>query len=674
MRRTWWVVVAALSLPQWVEGAEGGSDGEEPPSLEELSLEELLSLDLKVVSASKRAEDLTGTSAAIYVVTGEEIRRIGAMSIPEALRVVPGMHVARADGSSWAVATRSFSGRFNTRMLVLVDGRSIYSPLFGGVFWEQQDTMLADVDRIEAIRGPGGTLWGANAVNGVINILSKSAEDTQGLLATGGGGTEERAFGSVRWGGRAGNVFYRVWTHHLDRGPMALENGDPAFDAWKDTRGGLRVDWKLTTSDTLTIQGDAHQQEADSRYTYDLPADPFVITFNGKKNSTGEYALARFRHDFSAKSGLQVQAYYDHSDQDGSAAQEVRDTADLDVQFDTPIGAHDSLIVGAGFRSTADVWENRADGEFLALDPLEARDNIVNFYAQNDLALFQDRVHLLVGSKFENNSFTGFEVQPNIRVNAEISDDQNVWAAASRAVKTPARLFRDGRAPAGFFRIPESTEVIRIFVVGNPDLKSEELLAFEAGYRTQVGPVSLDLASFYNLYENIVQANTDPSAVTFEAGVATVPFANISDGVVWGTELSAKWALAENLAVAGGWSYTHAQLGDLSTTEEKSAPRTMANVRLYMNVTERVEWNVAGYFYDVSGRYDPALLRGNDLVVDPIRRLDVGFTFRPVKHLELAIWGQNLTEERHQEVKEGFVTPSTFVERGVYARLTTRFF
>ena len=673
MRRAW-VVVAALCLPQWGEAAESSEGG----ALEELSLEELLSLDLTVVSASKRAEDLSGTSAAIYVLTGEEIRRIGAMSVPEALRVVPGMHVARADGSSWAVATRSFSGRFNTRMLVLVDGRTIYTPLYGGVLWEQQDTMLTDVERIEAIRGPGGTLWGVNAVNGVINILSKSAENTQGLFATAGGGTEERAFGSVRWGGRAGNVFYRVWTHHHDRGPMALENGDPANDEWNDTRGGLRVDWKLTSADTLTVQGDAHKQQAESNYTYDLAADPFLRTFAGKKNSSGQYALARYRHDFGEKSGLQVQAYFDHTEQDVSAAQEVRDTADLDVQFDTPLGAHDSLIVGAGFRSTADVWENRPDGEFLTLDPLETRDNIVNFYAQNDLALFDDRIHVIVGSKLENNTFTGFEVQPNVRVNAELAEAQHVWAAVSRAVRTPARLFRDGRAPAGFFRIPDSTDAIRIFAVGNPDLKSEELIAFESGFRTKAGPVSLDVAGFYNLWSDIIQPDTDnPSGVTSTPEgelVVTVPFENLDEGRVWGAEVSAKWSLSERLAVAGGWSHTRAELGRHSTTEERSAPTTIASVRLYMNVTDRVEWNVAGYFYDVSGRYDPQLLRGNDLVVAPVRRLDIGVTLRPVKSLEIAIWGQNLTEERHQEARDSFVTPPTFVERGVYARLTTRFF
>jgi iron complex outermembrane recepter protein len=680
MRRGWVVVVAlCVSLaPRWAAADETEDGGEAPPVLDDLSLEELLSLDLKVVSASKRAEELSGASAAIYVITGEEIRRIGAMSVPEALRIVPGMHVARADGSSWAVATRSFSGRFNTRMLALVDGRTIYSPLFGGMFWERQDTMLTDVDRIEVIRGPGGTLWGVNAVNGVINITTKSAADTQGLLATGGGGTEERAFGSVRYGGTLGSLAYRVWTHHHERGDMALANGDPANDKWSDTRGGVRMDWKLTSKDLLTVQGDVNKQEAESDYTYDLAAAPFVRTFDGRKDSASQYALARYRHELGEKTGLQVQAFYDHLIQEASAAHEVRDTSDVDVQFDTSLGAHNRLIAGGGFRSTADQWRNRADGEFLALDTLEARDNIVNVYAQNELSLSEDRVRFVVGSKFERNDFTGFEFSPSARVSVSLAEHHDAWASVSRAVKTPSRLFRDGRAPAGFFRIPGTDEAIRIFVVGNPELKSEKLIALEGGYRTQLGPLSLDGAVFYNIWDDIIQPETDnPSGVTTTPEgelVVTVPFGNIDDGVVYGAELSTKYSLNERFAIAGGWSYTHADLGRYSTTEERAAPATMANVRLYMNVTERVEWNVAGYFYDVSGRYDPQLLRGNDLVVQPVRRLDAGVTIRVTKHAELAIWGQNLTEERHQEMKESYVTPSTFVERGAYARLTTRFF
>lgn len=678
MRREW-VVGAALLFAAAVPVAAEETSGGDAPALDDLSLEELLSLDLKVVSASKRAEELSDTSAAIYVVTGEEIRRIGAMSIPESLRVVPGMHVARADGSSWAIATRSFSGRFNTRMLVLVDGRTIYSPLFGGVFWEQQDTMLADVDRIEAIRGPGGALWGVNAVNGVINILSKSANDTQGLLASAGGGTEERAFGSVRYGGRAGGLAYRVWSHHHDRAPQALENGDPAFDAWRDTRSGARIDWALGARDVLTLQGDAHVQKAESTYTYDLSDPPYLESFDGKKNSDGAYGLVRWRRELGEKSGLTVQAYHDYIHQNASAAHEQRITDDLDVQLDLPLGAANSLTVGAGFRSSAVKWRNRPDGEFLSLDPLEVRDDIFNLYAQDELRLFSDRLRVIAGSKFEHNDYTGFEVQPTLRVNVRVSENQNAWAAVSRAVKTPAQLFRDGRASAGFYRIPDSDTSIRIFVLGNPDLKSEELIALEGGYRTQIaGTLSLDGAVYYNRYKDLTQANSDdPSGVgTTPDGelFVTVPFANLDRGTVYGAELSAKANLDDDLAIAGGWSYTHASLGKFSTTEERSAPRTMANVRLYMNVTERMEWNIAGYFYDISGRYDPLLPRGNDLVVEPFRRVDVGFTFRPTRHVELAVWGQNLTDERHQEVKEGLITPTTFVERGAYARLTTRFF
>lgn len=694
MRSPWlaaWVAVMCAWVPVtpgWAEEEDDG-DGDEDraedraepvsvsaASLDELSLEELLSLDLKVVSASKRAEDLSGASAALYVVTAEEIRRIGALSVPEALRVVPGMHVARADGSSWAVATRSFSGRFNTRMLVLVDGRSVYSPLFGGVFWEQQDTMLSDLDRIEAIRGPGGTLWGVNAVNGVINVISKSAEQTQGLLAVAGGGTEELGFGSVRYGGRVGGLHYRVWTHYHERGPQALADGTPANDDWRDRRAGLRMDWKSASGrNHVTLQGDAHQQRAESTYVYDIPEEPFLVAFAGDKHRDGHYALGRWRHTFSESLGAQVQSYFDVGAQDGSAAQEWRQTADVDVQVDWRAGGWSTLVVGAGFRTMADRWENRPDGEFLQLDPLEAREDILNFYAQEEVSLFAERLRLTVGSKLERNDFTGLEIQPSVRASFRIDDHWNVWAAASRAVKTPARLFRDGRYPVGYYFFPGTDESFRIFVEGSDELRSEELIAVEGGIRAELfEAVGLDLAVFHNRYRDLVQPNRDPAVARFEDGAVYIPFENLDDGEVWGAELSAKWNVNDRLAFAGGWSHHRANLGPSSTTDEKSAPATMANLRLYMNLAERVEWNIAGYYYDVSGRYDPELLRGNDLVVDPVRRIDMGVTLRPAKRVEVALWGQNLTDARHLEAKEGLVTPTTYVERGFYARVTSRFF
>ncbi len=500
LRTLIWLLLIILATPA-VSPAE-----RDTVDLTELTLEELL--EIEVTLASRKSETLTRAAAAIYVLTREDIRRSGATSIPEALRMVPGLQVAQIDASKWAVSIRGFTAQFANKLLVLIDGRSIYTPLFSGVFWDAHDVLLEEVERIEIIRGPGAALWGANAVNGIINIVTRHASASRGSLVTGGGGVEERAFGNLRHGGTLGEAtFYRIYAKYFKRDGTADALGREVADGWNAVRGGFRIDHDSPEGNALTLQGefyDGNVGQAIVRAPASL-SPPYTLTFNNEIGISGGHVLGRWTRRFSETSDLSWQLYYDLATRgDRVNGSETRHTFDLDFQHRFGLGRRQEIVWGVGYRSTSDAFENTFA---ISLSPDSRTDHLLSAFLQNDIGLVVDRLRLTLGSKLERHTTTGLEIQPNLRLLWTPSEKQTVWAAASRAVRTPSRFETDGEVVVQIVP-PDSafagSPVGMLTVSGSRNLLPEELFAFELGYRTRpTDRLFLDLATFYNFYTHL---------------------------------------------------------------------------------------------------------------------------------------------------------------------------
>src|ERR1700676_2221932 len=538
----------------------GAQGTQKVPDVTTMSVEDLM--NMQVTSVSKRTQKVADAAAAIFVITQEDIRRSGATSIPEALRLVPGLEVARIDQNKWAIGSRGFNGRFDNKLLVLIDGRSVYTPLFSGVYWNVQDVMLEDVDRIEVIRGPGATLWGANAVNGVINIITKSAKLTQGAVATAGVGTDERTAEAARYGGKIGdNVYYRAYTKYSDWEPTVAATGMNASDGWHALRGGFRVDSTPMRADSLTVQGDLYRTVYGETLTVPTLSAPYSSTFPNSGSYTGGNVLGHWNHAF-ARSSTSLQMYYDDTNTvDNSLFTDHEGVFDLDFQHDLHVGESQEFVWGLGFRS---IQDSNGSSFTVSLRPNHSSLNQYSGFLQDEVSLFDKRLRVTFGSKFEHNKFTGFEVEPNVRFVGILSKNQSVWAAISRAVRTPALTeeglqLNEAVIPAG---IPpfNSPLPLTVSILGSSQFKSENLLAYEVGYRVQAtSTFSADIATFYNSYANLrsaepgtpfVEGNPTPTNVV-------LPFvaSNKMSGGTYGAELFADWRVVPKWRLLGSYSY-----------------------------------------------------------------------------------------------------------------------
>src|SRR5437660_2958158 len=540
------VVVAATTVAQTSRSV---------PDVTALSMEDLM--NMQVTSVSKRTQKVADAAAAVFVITQEDIRRSGARSIPEALRLAPGLEVARIDSNKWAIASRGFNGRFDNKLLVLIDGRSVYTPLFSGVYWNVQDVMLEDIDRIEVIRGPGATLWGANAVNGVINIISKKAKSTQSTVVTAGAGTEERGSGGVRYGSKIGDTSYRAYGKYFNWGPSLYSNGTTAHDGWDALRGGFRADWTPAGSNSLTLQGDIYQSKYGETLTVPSLNAPYSNTFPNNGKYSGGNILGRWNRS-SEGSSMSLQMYYDNTTiSDNSLFGDHQNIFDTDFHHGFHVGDSQQFVWGLGYRSIRD----RNDSSFsVSLQPNQLTLNPFSAFIQDEISLVDKRLRLTFGSKFEHNDFTGFEVQPNARLLWTLTPNQSVWTAVSRAVRTPALTDEGLRLNSAV--VPPATPanptpfpaVVAVF--GSHQFQSEDLLAYEVGYRVQAtNSFSADIATFYNNYSNLRTA--EPGAPFLEGSPAptdiVIPFvaANKMSGGTYGLELFADWRVAHQCRLVG---------------------------------------------------------------------------------------------------------------------------
>jgi iron complex outermembrane receptor protein len=411
--------------------------------LTELSIEDLMKIE--ITSVSKKAQKVSDAAAAVFVITQEDIRRSGATSIADALRMAPGLEVARIDANKWAVTARGINNYLTNKLLVLMDGRSVYQPLFAGVYWNLQDTLLEDIERIEVIRGPGATLWGANAVNGVINIITKTAKETEGGLFTAGGGTNEKGFGGLRYGAKVGEESYlRAYGKYFNRGAFPNVTGVGSSGAWDSGSGGFRLDSDFSPDSSLTLQGDIAQGYIDDISERTVLTPPYLKTFTGSTFSTANL-LTRWKRKISATSDLSLQLYYDYSNNRAPDMREIRNTVDVDLQHRFALGARHDIVWGLGYRNTRGDFS--ADS-LVTLDPSRRGDELFSGFVQDDIVLVPDRLHLILGSKLEHNDYTGVEVQPSGRLIWTPDERHTFWGAISRAVRTPSWVETDGRVPS----------------------------------------------------------------------------------------------------------------------------------------------------------------------------------------------------------------------------------
>jgi iron complex outermembrane receptor protein len=655
-----WGLVLSLPLASLLASQEQDPKQQPKRDLTELSIEELMQIE--VTTVSRKGESLLDAPAAVTVIRGEDLRRTGARSIVEALRMVPGAHVGHIDGNKWAVGIRGFSERFNHRLQVMMDGRSVYSPLFSGVDWGTFDTMLEDIDRIEVIRGPGGSVWGANAMTGVVNVITKKSKDTTGGLAVAGAGSEERDFAAARWGGSAGDgLHYRAFAKYFNRDEQ--EDGQ---DDWFQARGGFRLDY-APGADTFTFQAEAYDGESRGILTFVEPTAPFVRTVNDSIRTTGGYARARWERKLSPTSELSLQMDAIHTEYDNAVFGEVRDTLELDFTHRSRLLDGHDVVWGAGYR-----WSNdRIDtSPSIGFDPDQEANGAVHAFVQDEITLVQDHLRLILGSKFEYFDEVGYDYQPTARLAWRPHERHAVWAAVSRAVRMPSRAEDDVRINRAV--IPGVPPTL-VAVFGDAGFGPERAMAYELGYRTRpADALSFDLALFYNEYKDL--RAVEPGAPFLEGTNVVAPLVadNAMEGATYGFELAATWKPIEHLRLVGSTSFLRMKLdledGSSSPSDpddgEGRSPRSMATLRASIDLPENLELDVIARYVDVLPNLD----------VDSYVEMDVRIGWRPFANLELSLVGQNLLHDEHFESADDQiqVTP-TEVERGFYFSATLRF-
>jgi iron complex outermembrane recepter protein len=661
-----WLPCAAWAFPQNPQDPRPPQD--RPRDVTEIDLDDLIKV--RVTSPSRKEQLLTEVPAAIYVLREDDLKRSGATSLAEALRAVPGVQVARPRSNSWAVSARGFNSTSANKLLVLIDGRSVYSPLHSGVFWDAQDTFLEDVDRIEVIRGPGGSLWGANAVNGVINIITKRAGETQGGVVTAGAGTEERIFGGARYGFQAAEDLYvRIYAKYFDRDDAAdgIDHDRSAVDGWFQGRGGFRADYKAGDHDRLTFSGDFYEGQVRSRVTEPSLTAPFARTFKDRTELRGGNVMARWDREFDPTSNLSLQVYYDYYLRSSELFTDSLHTGDLDFQHRFRLMEGHDLNWGLGYRLYRSALKNTFT---ISADPSTHTDDILSAFVQDEITLVQDRLRFVVGSKFEHNDYTGFEIQPSARLAWNPADRHMAWLAASRSVRTPSIIDVDLRLNAQVF--PPTPTVLTVF--GDEDFRSEEVLAHEAGYRIRpVDALSLDLAVFYNRYNHLRSietgatfSETDPQPTH---DVRPLILENEMRAQTWGVELAANLQLAAWWLLQVNYTYLRMNLnptGDSNDTTSEAAERQSPRHQVWARSAMDLPWDLT---LDVMGRYVSGL---KAYEVDPYVEMDVRLAWRDSsRRFEAAVVGQNVVHESHPELNTA--AQRSEMERGVYVSLTWRF-
>jgi iron complex outermembrane receptor protein len=645
--------------------------------LTRMSLAELMNIE--ITSVSKKPESLSDAAAAVFVITQEDIRRSGVTNLPDALRMVPGLQVGRQDSNKWGVTSRGFIDRFSNKLLVLIDGRTVYTPLFSGVYWDMQDVMLEDIERIEVIRGPGAALWGANAVNGVINILTKSAKDTQGGLLSTGFGNEDKENMSVRFGGKLGeDTSYRIYGKYFNRDNFVELEGNPGKDDWDAVRSGFRLDSDISESDSLTVQGELYEGAVGSTYIIPYLLSPYSLTIDAEEDFIGANLLTRWSRTYSDSSDVTLQLYYDWFDREFVVFDEERNTFDLDFQHHLRLSDRHDLVWGLGYRFSGDQIGNSYTATF---DPTSRNDQLFSAFLTDDITLIDDTLVLTLGSKFEHNDYTGFEIQPNVRLMWTPHERHKIWASVSRAVRTPSRYEHD--AQIDMVVLPPGSEdnplplPVRMASYGRDSFDSEDLVAYELGYRTLAADwLTLDTALYYNVYDHLLTAEPSENWLYIPEpapGYFHIPLLgdNKMTGESYGAEVAATCRIREWWNLHMAYTFSRLELHPVHGSRtvvfelyETRNPRHQCSIRSLMNVTKNLELDLWGRYVDAFPKHSfPSYFA-----------LDARLGWKPNKNLEFSIGVQNALDNRHLEFEYSLIqTAMMEVERSVYAKITLHF-
>ncbi len=660
----------------------GGARAAEAPVSPDLSFDELSRV--QVMTASRKAEALQDVASAAFVISGDDIRRSGATSIPEALRLAPGVDVAKIANNKWAVSIRGFNGRFANKLLVMMDGRSIYNPSFSGVWWENEDTLLEDIDRIEVIRGPGAAMWGSNAVNGVINIVTKKARDTQGVLLTATSGRQEGQGGAMRLGGElASDIGYRLWGKSFDRNASVGADGSPAFDTWRSRRAGLRVDRQVGAAGHDTLIANAWTSDAGDLRMVPLPMAPYALSLPLSQQGQGGNLLLRRERVLADGGEVQVQAYYARSSLFISGFTDDQAAFDLDVQYRPRWHRGHDLMFGAGYRYTGQ--ESLAVSSNIMLRPAWQRTELGSAFVQDEIDLVPDSLKAILGLRLENQSRAGWALQPDLRLRWIPAPGQTLWTAFSQAARTPSRIEEGGQINLGVvppgqkYNSDAARAQLNLMNNAGQPFGSERVTAWQLGYRREWSPLfSLDLAAYGNRYDHLRGESPlgPPLPLVTSAGVPyllqPVVFDNSLSAWARGLELSAEWrpypwwrlqgnAAWERISVSGpanGLSL------DYQASLEGRSPRSTQSLRSSWDLPERQ-------------RLDLWLRRVGALAYPGIpaySQLDLRYAWKPRPDLEVSVVGQNLLDARYVEFAADYIPSQvTAVCRSVYFKLDWRY-
>ncbi len=651
------LAVAALIILACLQAA-GANDSNSGDNLADFSLEELMSIE--ITTLSRKAENLGSAPAAVHVISQSDIRRSGARSIPELLRLVPGMQVAQIDGNKWAVTARGANGRFANKLLVLMDGRTLYNPLLSGVYWDVQDTDIAAIERIEVIRGPGATMWGSNAVNGIVNIITKHSADAQGghLGVLGGQSGYE---GVLRYGSKVGDSAFRVYGKILDRDGNVNLVGEDTEDYSEMARVGGRFDWDGHDNQDFTFSAEAYTGESGEYRISRSLIPPYEMILDTVSEMSGAFALARWSRNFASDSTLQINAYYDAHKRDGVTYTEDRKTFDLDIQYGFSPWQNHSLMWGLNSRFS----RNKTSGTFeIQIIPAENELRLFSGFIQDEISLLDGNARLMIGSKFENNNLGDktVEVEPSVRFSIGLGGNKTAWAAVSSAVRMPSRGEQNGRIvsavlPPGQPQLPLPVPTV-VVVNGNLNMKSEEVTAYEIGYRMRDAAFQFDVAAFYNQFSDLrslqqgaptcqpsgVLVQLDPTCLATATFVEAPLFVGSNTSYdAMGVELSVAKHFSERWRLHGTYTYFHTTDGSAGNGQElaviEDSPDHQLSIRSSMDIGESLE-------LDLWLRWIDEL---ESQQIDAYAALDLRFAWSPGPALSVAAVGRNLFAGEHLE-------------------------
>ena len=643
------------------------------------SLQDLM--NIKVTSVSKKEQKLSRVAAAVFVITQEDIARSGATNIPDLLRMVPGLDVGEINGSTWAISARGFNGQFSNKLLVMIDGRIVYTPNFAGVYWDTLDLPLEDIDRIEVIRGPGGTIWGANAVNGVISIFTKKASETKGAMVESSAGNLEAGAGTIQYGGTLGTkTDYRVFTKYFDENPIFDITGQQnGADGWHMLRTGFRSDSTLSAKDTMTVEGNLYSGR-EGEFGYELPSvtSPGLVPIGEQIDMGGGFIQSTWNHISSPRSDFNLQGAFTRYERDDPLEPETRDTFDLDFQNHIAWGARQDIVWGLGYRYTTDRFGSSLTVSF---NPPGRALQLFSSFVQDEIALAPDKLYLTVGTKLEHNDYTGFGVMPSARLAWMLGDRSTLWGAVSRALRTPSR--NDSNLVVNFASSPGPRGIPILYrLAAELDFHDERLVAYELGYRNMISQrISIDVTAYYNDYDSL--QTVEPGAPFFEATPAppheVQPFAyeNMMYGETHGIEIAADGKLTDRWTLKAGYAFERLHMHLNPTSEdtgtvpfvEGAAPHQSAQLRSHFEIGRGLAWEVSAYFVDRLSDQGYS-----DRPIPAYTRLDTGLTWRISEGISIGAFGQNLQSDHHLEFEDNFGSmQSGQIKRSAYGKFTWRF-